>query len=86
MPLPRGAAWPLCQLNISKGERKGQADSEMPVHHAAACPGRPPSHFKTLLLGDYLSGKLIDDLKDVEPDLDVITKFLLSFIGAHTMC
>lgn len=50
-----------------------------------ACPFRPPSHLKTLLLGGYLPGKHTDDLKDVDPDLDVTTEFLFSFIR-HLLC
>lgn len=52
----------------------------MPVHHAGACPFRPPSHFKTLLLSGGLSGKHTDNFTDVEPDLNGTTGFLFSSI------
>lgn len=70
MPLPPDAAWlPNC-LNVFTAKRKEQANFQMAVHHAVAGPFRPPSQFKILLLGGYLSGKHTDSLKDVETDLD----------------
>lgn len=59
--------------------------SKMPVPHIVATSFRPPSHLKTLLLGGYLLGKHIDNLKDVEPDLDITLEFFFSFAG-YLLC
>lgn len=82
--LRHGTAWPLCWLSTSRRERRDRLALSQACAPRTPCLFKPPSHFTTLLLGGYLSGKHADSLRNVEPDPDVTSGFLF-FLG-YLLC